>query len=103
MPFPKNIISRPFSFRELICVSSLTGTMVLCILVLIPEMTVYSASLFVLCMVSSCGLITGQWYNKRMALERLLAYLALCCCLQKILAIGLPLCNQSLDLFLGMA
>lgn len=44
--------------------------MVLCILVSIPDLTVYSASLFVLCMISSCAFVAGQCYNKGMAWER---------------------------------
>lgn len=38
---------------------------------------------FVLCMTSSCAFVAGQCYNKGMAWKRLLAYLALCFCLQK--------------------
>lgn len=44
--------------------------MVLCILVFIPDLTVYSASLFVLCMISSCAFVAGQCNNKGMAWER---------------------------------
>lgn len=49
--------------------------MVLCILVFIPDLTVYSASLFVLCMISSCAFVAGQCYNRVMAWGRLLASL----------------------------
>lgn len=44
--------------------------MVLCILVSIPDLTVYSVSLSTLCMISSCGFVAGLCYNKRMAWER---------------------------------
>lgn len=44
--------------------------MVLCILVFISDQTVYSPSLFVLCMISSCGFVAGQCFNKGMALGR---------------------------------